>query len=66
MGEVKTSNGTWRIHGLDFSSSDPLYYILKGAIESHNLRERHLKYVTNWKKSIIVDRPSKEIHFLNY
>lgn len=66
MSKVKTSNGTWRIHGLDFSSSDPLYSILKGAIESHNLREKYLKYVTNWEKSILVDRSSKEIHFLSF
>lgn len=63
MIEIKTTKGTWRIHGLNFTKNDATYYILQGAIEAGNLKQRQLQFLTGSQKSIIVDRASKEIFF---
>lgn len=63
MLEIKTSKGTWRIHGLNFTKDDATYCILQKAIETGNLKQRQLQFLTGSQKSIIVDRASKEIFF---
>lgn len=66
MIEIETAKGTWRIYGLNFIKDDATYYILQGAIEARNLKQRQLQFLTGWSKSIYIDQASKEIHFLNY
>lgn len=66
MIEIETTKGTWRIYGLDFTNGDATYYILQGAIETGNLKQRQLQYLTGRTNPIYVDKTSKEIHFLKY
>ncbi|MCI8362365.1 MAG: hypothetical protein HFJ41_04445 [Clostridia bacterium] len=66
MIEIKTTKGTWRIYGINFNKDDATYYILQRAIEAGNLKQRQLQYLIGWTNSIIVDKMSKEIHFLKY
>lgn len=63
MVEIQTSKGTWRIHGLNFIKDDATYYILQGAIETGNLKQRQLQYLTGWTNFIYVDKASNEIRF---
>ena len=63
MNEITTKNGTWRIYGIYFISTDATHDILKKAIETGNLRQSYLQQVTGWHSPIIVDTASKEIHF---
>lgn len=65
--EIKTSKGTWKIHyGLYFNPSNSTFENLKKAIESSSLRESYLKIITEHRGHILVDRTSKEIHFLSF
>lgn len=66
MLEIKTSKGTWLIHGLNFTKDDATYCILQRAIETGNLKQRQLQYLTGWTNSIIVDKMSQKIYFLKY
>lgn len=63
--EITTTKGTWKIHGINFTSSDSIFGMLKKAIENGNLRQRYLQLLTGFSGTIYIDRASKEIHFFS-
>ncbi len=64
--EIATSKGTWRIYGISFTPSNSIYTNLKNAIENGNLWQSYLQRITGYNGTILIDRASKEIHFLKF
>lgn len=64
--EIQTSKGTWTIHGINLTPSDSHYELLKEAIESDSLSEKHLQGITGYHLPVFVNRQERTIEFSKF
>ena len=63
---IKTTKGTWNLHGINLLTSDAIYQIVKDAIETDNLGQDYLQKVTGHLAPITVNIPEKTILFSSF
>lgn len=66
MREVKTSKGTWKIHGVDIIPSDSIYIDVKKCIEEGTLSPTHLQTITGHRSPIEVNFSERSITFSRF
>ena len=63
---IKTTKGTWNLHGINLLTSDSIYQKVKDAIETDNLSEDYLQKVTGNLAPITVNIPERTVSFSRF
>ena len=66
MREIKTSKGTWKLHGVNVIPEDTIYREVQKAIEEDNLTEAHLQAVTGQRAPIDIDFKNQTVTFQSW